>query len=72
MRDTAVVAILIVGLPLMGWILVHGLRTGTMEAAGVPFASYSRSKNPFMFWLATIFNTAVLVSGAAFLISASL
>ncbi len=43
-----------------------------MEAAGVLFASYARSKNPFMFWLATTFNTAVLLGGAAFLIAAML
>jgi hypothetical protein len=70
MRDTVAVAVLIVGLPLIGWALAQGLRTGTMEAAGVPFASYARSKNPFMFWLATIFNVAVLLGGAAILVVA--
>jgi hypothetical protein len=70
MRDALVLAVLIVGLPLIGWALVQGLRSGTMEAAGVPFASYARSKNPFMFWLATIFNIAVLIGGAAILIAA--
>ncbi|MEQ7873720.1 hypothetical protein ABDK56_06900 [Sphingomonas sp. ASV193] len=72
MRDAAVVAILIVGVPLIGWTLVHGLQTGKMEAAGVPFASYTRSKNPFMFWLATTLNAAFLIVGAAFLITAML
>jgi len=72
MRDAAVVLILLLGVPLIGWTLVHGLRTGTMEAAGVPFASYARSKNPFMFWFATTFNAAVLIGAAAFLIAAIL
>ena len=69
MRDSVAVAVLIVGLPLIVWALVQGLRTDTMEAAGVPFASYARSKNPIMFWLATIFNIAVLLGGAAMLIA---
>jgi hypothetical protein len=67
--DVVVIAILLVGLPLMGWTVLHGLRTGTMDAAGVPYASYSRSKNPFLFWFATVFNVFALIVGTAFLIS---
>jgi hypothetical protein len=71
-RDAATFVVFAVGVPLIGWTLVHGLRTGTMDAAGVPYASYARSKNPIMFWLATIFNGAFCVGGAAFLLQACL
>ncbi len=68
MADVAVIAILFVGVPLIGWITLHGLQTGTMNAAGVPYASYSRSKNPIIFWFPTIFNIFVLIAGAGFLL----
>ncbi|MDM7956769.1 hypothetical protein [Blastomonas sp.] len=68
MADLAVIAILLVGVPLMGWITLHGFQTGTMYAFGVPYASYLRSKNPFLFWFATMFNIFVLIVGAGFLL----
>jgi hypothetical protein len=67
--EVVVLAMLMVGVPLMGWTLLHGLQTGTMDAAGVPYASYSRSKNPFLFWFATVFNVFALIVGTAFLLS---
>lgn len=69
MADVAVIAILLVGVPLIGLITLHGLQTGIMDAAGVPYASYSRSKNPFLFWFTTIFNIIVLIVVAAFLLN---
>ena len=69
MRDAAFVLILLVGLPLIGWELVRGFRTGVMDAVGVPVACYDRSTHPFMFWLATTFNVAMLIVGTAFLIA---
>jgi len=72
MKDAAVVALLIVGLLLIAWALVQGFRKGRMEAAGVPFASYERSKHPLMFWLATLFNFAVLLGGSSLLIAVGL
>ena len=71
MSDAAVLVIFAIGVPLIVWTLVHGLRTGTMDAAGVPFASYARSKNPIMFWIATVFNATICIGGG-FLIVASL
>lgn len=65
-------AILLIGAPLIGWSLVHGLRTGTMDAAGVPYARYARSKQPIMFWLAATFNATMCIGAAALLIGAGL
>jgi len=59
--------ILAIGAPLIGWFLIHGLRTGVMSAAGVPYATYARSDHPIMFWPATIFN-AVVCAGSAVLV----
>ncbi|MFN3818328.1 hypothetical protein [Blastomonas sp.] len=69
MADVAVIAILLVGIPLIGWATLHGLQTGTMDVAGVPYASYSRLKSPLLFWFATIFNIFLLIVGAAFLLN---
>jgi hypothetical protein len=72
MRDFLVLAILVAGVPLVGWSLIHGLRTGTMEAAGVPFATYTRATQPFMFWLATLFNGMICLGPIALLIASGL
>ncbi len=72
MSDAVVLTILTVAVPLLGWTVLHGLQTGKMDAAGVPYASYARAKNPFMFWFATIFNVAICVTGATLLVAACL
>ena len=72
MRELLVSAILVVGAPLIGWSLVQGLRTGTMDAAGVPYASFTRAKQPIMFWMAAAFNAAVCLGAIVFLIGAGL
>lgn len=72
MRDDLVLAILVIGAPLIGWSLVHGLRTGTMDTAGVPYARYARSKQPIMFWLAATFNATMCIGASVFLIHAGL
>lgn len=69
MADAAFIALLLVCIPLVGWSTLHGLLTGTMDAAGVPYASYSRSKSPILFWFATTFNIFLLVVGSAFLLN---
>lgn len=61
MKDFLVFTLLLVGVPLVGWSLIHGLRTGTMEAAGVPFATYTRAKQSFLFWLAATYNGALCI-----------
>lgn len=72
MRDSIVIMIALVGTPLLAWLTVHGLKTGVMDAAGVPYASYERAKHPIMFWLATALNSMAIIVGTAMLIEASL
>lgn len=69
MRETAVTLGLLAALPVAGWGLVQGFRTGVMDAVGVPVACYDRSTNPFMFWLATAYNATILIGVTAVLIA---
>lgn len=43
-----------------------------MEASGVPYARFVRSKQPIMFWLATAFNAAMCIGAAVFLVGSGL
>lgn len=57
--------ILVVGAILLGWELVHGLRTGTMDVAWIRYAAFTRAKQPVMFWMAAVLNLSA-AAGAAF------
>ncbi|WP_371424696.1 hypothetical protein [Tardiphaga sp.] len=71
MSDNLVRAILVLGIVIIGSLLIYGLRSGTMSAAGVPYARYVRSEHPIMFWLAATFNAGMAI-GAIALIHAGL
>ncbi|PWR22885.1 hypothetical protein [Zavarzinia aquatilis] len=68
MKDVIVAAILLIGAPLVGRELVHGLRTGIMKAVGVPYATYNRARQPFLFWLAAAYNGAICTGSIVLLI----
>lgn len=68
MSDVVIATILLIAVPLAGWELVHGLRTGIMKAGGSPYATYNRARQPFLFWLATAYNGAICVLCIALLV----
>jgi len=62
-------AMLVFAIPFMGWTLVRGLQTGIMDVGGVLVATYSRARQPFMFWLAAFSNAMICIGSFVLLIT---
>jgi hypothetical protein len=61
--------LVLVGAIGIGWGLMHGLRTGTMDVPWIPYAVFARDKQPLMFWTAAVIMGFAAAGGAIYSLS---